>query len=104
MVPMADLTEDQRRCDPWAVPAPRHPADADGPGDAVLLLRHLTFKQARSILLVDIEGYSVDEAAELIRVHRSTLAITRRRGLARLRAILEQEARETRSHAEQDDG
>lgn len=59
--------------------------------EVVRLLRRLTFKQARSVLLVDVEGYTIDEAAQLIRTHRSTVAITRRRGLERLRSLIEQE-------------
>ncbi|MFD8751755.1 helix-turn-helix domain-containing protein [Kitasatospora sp. NPDC059577] len=41
--------------------------------------------------LVDLDGYSVDEAAELLGLHRSTLAVTRRRAHGRLRAVLERE-------------
>ncbi|MFJ6134898.1 RNA polymerase sigma factor [Kitasatospora sp. NPDC092286] len=59
--------------------------------EVVRLLRCLTVKQARVVVLVDLDGYSVDEAAELLGVHRSTLAVTRRRALGRLRAVLEHE-------------
>ncbi|MFE6747587.1 RNA polymerase sigma factor [Kitasatospora purpeofusca] len=59
--------------------------------EVVRLLRCLTVKQARAVVLVDLDGYSLEEAAELLGVHRSTLAVTRRRALDRLRSILERE-------------
>ncbi|MEV6975916.1 sigma-70 family RNA polymerase sigma factor [Kitasatospora sp. NPDC093806] len=59
--------------------------------EVVRLLRCLTVKQARAVALVDLDGYSMEEAAELLGVHRSTLAVTRRRALVRLRAVLERE-------------
>ncbi|MFF7991317.1 RNA polymerase sigma factor [Kitasatospora xanthocidica] len=55
------------------------------------LLGFLTAKQARAVALVDLDGYTVDEAAELLGLHRSTLAVTRRRAHGRLRAVLERE-------------
>ncbi|MQS15070.1 RNA polymerase sigma factor [Streptomyces kaniharaensis] len=61
--------------------------------EVVRLLRCLTAKQARVVVLVDLDGYSVDEAAELLGLHRSTLAVTRRRAHRRLRAVLERERR-----------
>ncbi|MEV7024126.1 RNA polymerase sigma factor [Kitasatospora sp. NPDC093558] len=59
--------------------------------EVVRLLRCLTAKQARVVVLVDLDGYSVDEAAELLGLHRSTLAVTRRRAHVRLRAVVERE-------------
>ncbi|GAA2819840.1 sigma-70 family RNA polymerase sigma factor [Kitasatospora sp. CM 4170] len=59
--------------------------------EVVRLLGRLTVKQARVLLLVDIGGYSIDEAATLLGVHRSTLAVTRRRALRHLRTFLERE-------------
>ncbi|WP_405007153.1 RNA polymerase sigma factor [Kitasatospora purpeofusca] len=67
--------------------------------EVVRLLRCLTVKQARAVLLVDLDGYSLEEAAELLGVHRSTLAVTRRRALDRLRNVLERE-RESPAGAE----
>ncbi|MFD5461297.1 RNA polymerase sigma factor [Kitasatospora sp. NPDC127059] len=61
--------------------------------EVVRLLGFLTVKQARVVVLVDLDGYSVDEAAELLGLHRSTLAVTRRRAHRRLRAVLERERR-----------
>ncbi|MBD0695205.1 hypothetical protein BG452_19295 [Streptomyces sp. CBMA123] len=61
--------------------------------EVVRLLGFLTAKQARVVVLVDLDGYSVDEAAELLGLHRSTLAVTRRRAHRRLRAVLERERR-----------
>ncbi|WP_380281126.1 RNA polymerase sigma factor [Kitasatospora purpeofusca] len=62
--------------------------------EVVRLLGCLTAKQARAVLLVDLDGYGLEEAAALLGVHRSTLALTRRRALDRLRTVLERE-RET---------
>ncbi|MFJ4095783.1 RNA polymerase sigma factor [Kitasatospora sp. NPDC089913] len=59
--------------------------------EVVRLLRCLTAKQARAVVLVDLDGYSLEEAAALLGVHRSTLAVNRRRALDRLRGILERE-------------
>ncbi|MFB6893262.1 RNA polymerase sigma factor [Kitasatospora sp. NPDC056327] len=59
--------------------------------EVVRLLRCLTAKQARAVLLVDLDGYGLEEAAALLGVHRSTLALTRRRALERLRVLLERE-------------
>ncbi|MEU4582501.1 RNA polymerase sigma factor [Kitasatospora aureofaciens] len=61
--------------------------------EVVRLLGFLTVKQARAVVLVDLDGYSVDEAAELLGLHRSTLTVTRRRAHGRLRAVLERERR-----------
>ncbi|MET8623912.1 RNA polymerase sigma factor [Kitasatospora sp. NPDC004669] len=61
--------------------------------EVIRLLGFLTAKQARAVVLVDLDGYSVDEAAELLGLHRSTLAVTRRRAHGRLRAVLERERR-----------
>ncbi|MFD8702014.1 RNA polymerase sigma factor [Kitasatospora sp. NPDC059648] len=61
--------------------------------EVVRLLGFLTAKQARAVVLVDLDGYSIDEAAELLGLHRSTLAVTRRRAHSRLRAVLERERR-----------
>ncbi|MFJ9444185.1 RNA polymerase sigma factor [Kitasatospora sp. NPDC101235] len=59
--------------------------------EVLRLLGFLTVKQARAVVLVDLDGYSVDEAAELLGLHRSTLAVTRRRAHGRLRAVLQRE-------------
>ncbi|MFE7527907.1 RNA polymerase sigma factor [Kitasatospora sp. NPDC057542] len=59
--------------------------------EVLRLLDFLTVKQARAVVLVDLDGYSVDEAAELLGLHRSTLAVTRRRAHGRLRAVLQRE-------------
>ncbi|MFB7908842.1 RNA polymerase sigma factor [Kitasatospora sp. NPDC056076] len=74
-------------------PAPGGMAELQARWEVVRLLGFLTVKQARAVVLVDIDGYSVDEAAELLGLHRSTLAVTRRRAHGRLRAVLEHERR-----------
>ncbi|MEU6232756.1 RNA polymerase sigma factor [Kitasatospora sp. NPDC047058] len=59
--------------------------------EVLRLLCGLTAKQARVVALVDLDGYTVDEAAALLGLHRSTLAVTRRRALVRLRVLVEHE-------------
>ncbi|MGW4893985.1 RNA polymerase sigma factor [Kitasatospora sp. NPDC004240] len=105
---MANLVRDQwrrehrerhRRPVPGAVGPGPAGADPYGGGlvelqahwEVIRLLGRLSVKQARVLLLVDLVGYSVDEAAELLGLHRSTLHVTRRRALRRLRADLERE-------------
>ncbi|MFF2074114.1 RNA polymerase sigma factor [Kitasatospora sp. NPDC058162] len=74
-------------------PSPGGMAELQARWEVVRLLGFLTVKQARAVVLVDLDGYSVDEAAELLGLHRSTLAVTRRRAHGRLRAVLERERR-----------
>ncbi|MEV0532934.1 RNA polymerase sigma factor [Kitasatospora sp. NPDC050463] len=102
---MANLVRDQWRRERRRVllsePVPDDHASVDPRGgglgellarwEVVRLLSCLTAKQARVVQLVDLDGYSVDEAAALLGLHRSTLAVTRRRALARLRVVLEDE-------------
>ncbi|MFJ9952315.1 RNA polymerase sigma factor [Kitasatospora sp. NPDC091207] len=102
---MANLVRDQWRRERRRVPLSESAADdhavADPLGgglgellacwEVARLLDCLTAKQARVVRLVDLAGYSVDEAAALLGVHRSTLAVTRRRALTRLRVVLERE-------------
>ncbi|MFG3051943.1 RNA polymerase sigma factor [Kitasatospora sp. NPDC048239] len=97
---MVNLVRDQWRRERRRALLPdaaEEPVGADRIGEVqscwevVRLLRRLTAKQARVVLLVDLDGYSLDEAAALLGVHRSTLAVTRRRALGRLRVILEGE-------------
>lgn len=110
---MVNLLRDQWRRDRRRIPLPGLPELAEAvergrsaldppPGgvaelqarwEVLRLLGFLTAKQARVVVLVDLDGYSVDEAAELLGLHRSTLAVTRRRAHGRLRAILEHERR-----------
>ncbi|MFJ8471470.1 RNA polymerase sigma factor [Kitasatospora sp. NPDC094011] len=110
---MANILRDQWRRERRRVPLPEVPelaeaveyarsaldppsagtAELQARWEVVRLLGFLTAKQARAVALVDLDGYSVDEAAELLGLHRSTLAVTRRRAHGRLRAVLEQERR-----------
>ncbi|MFC9730794.1 sigma-70 family RNA polymerase sigma factor [Streptomyces roseolus] len=60
---------------------------------ALHLLRSLTERQAQAVILVDIEGHTLDEAARLLGVHRGTVAQFRRRALERLRHEVQVESR-----------
>ncbi|GAB7187924.1 RNA polymerase sigma factor [Kitasatospora sp. Ki12] len=109
---MVNILRDQWRRERRRVPMPEVPEPGDGGErdraasaaravggmtelqarwEVVRLLGFLTAKQARAVALVDLDGYTVDEAAELLGLHRSTLAVTRRRAHGRLRAVLERE-------------
>ncbi|MFJ6619007.1 RNA polymerase sigma factor [Kitasatospora sp. NPDC091335] len=108
---MVNILRDQWRRERRRVPMPEIPEVADAAArdrgafdpptggmvelqarwEVLRLLGFLTDKQARVVVLVDLDGYSVDEAAELLGLHRSTLAVTRRRAHGRLRAVLQRE-------------
>lgn len=60
--------------------------------EAVRLLRQLSVRQAGVVVLVDLDGYTIDQAAEILGLHRGTVARTRRRALDKLRGALPQRA------------
>jgi RNA polymerase sigma factor (sigma-70 family) len=58
--------------------------------ETVRLLRQLTVRQAGVVVLVDLDGYTIDQAAKILGLHRGTVALTRRRALDKLRRTLHQ--------------
>ncbi|MEE4422952.1 RNA polymerase sigma factor [Streptomyces bugieae] len=56
--------------------------------EAVRLLGRLSHRQAGIVILVDLDGYTLDQAARIMKVHRGTAARHRARALDRLRAYL----------------
>lgn len=56
--------------------------------ETVRLLRQLTVRQAGVVVLVDLDGYTIDQAARILGLHRGTVALTRRRALDKLRGAL----------------
>ncbi|MEU7434820.1 RNA polymerase sigma factor [Streptomyces sioyaensis] len=56
--------------------------------EAVRLLGKLSHRQAGIVILVDLDGYTIDQAAKIMKVHRGTAARHRARALDRLRAYL----------------
>ncbi|MCF3960903.1 RNA polymerase sigma factor [Streptomyces fuscigenes] len=56
--------------------------------EAVRLLGRLSARQAAVVILVDLDGYTLDQAARIMRVHRGTAARHRSRALGALRAEL----------------
>ncbi|MCO6010086.1 RNA polymerase sigma factor [Actinoallomurus purpureus] len=56
--------------------------------EAVELLSGLSAKQAAAVLLVDLDGYTIDEAADILGVHRGTVSRARARALLALRSSL----------------
>lgn len=56
--------------------------------EVVRLLGQLSAKQAGAVILVDLDGYTIDQAAEILRVHRGTVARSRDRALRKLRGSL----------------
>jgi RNA polymerase sigma factor (sigma-70 family) len=53
--------------------------------EARRLLDGLAPKEAAAVLLVDLDGYSIDQAADMLGVHRGTVARARGRALDKLR-------------------
>ncbi|WP_405742783.1 RNA polymerase sigma factor [Streptomyces sp. NBC_01525] len=60
--------------------------------EAVRMLGMLTHRQAGVVILVDLDGYTLDQAAKILKVHRGTAARHRARALDRLRAHLVESA------------
>ncbi|WP_314174933.1 RNA polymerase sigma factor [Streptomyces winkii] len=58
--------------------------------ETIRLLRQLTVRQAGVVVLVDLDGYTIDQAARILGLHRGTVALTRRRALDKLRGALHQ--------------
>ncbi|MEW2546816.1 RNA polymerase sigma factor [Streptomyces sp. NPDC047002] len=56
--------------------------------EAMRLLGGLSARQAAVVILVDLDGYTLDQAARIMRVHRGTAARHRTRALGALRAEL----------------
>jgi RNA polymerase sigma factor (sigma-70 family) len=55
--------------------------------ETVRLLRHLTAKQAAIVLLVDVDGCTIDQAADVLGLHRGTVSRARGRALDKLRSL-----------------
>lgn len=53
--------------------------------EALRLLGRLTVKQAACVILVDLDGYTIDQAAETLGLHRGTVSRARARALDKLR-------------------
>ncbi|SDE01564.1 RNA polymerase sigma factor [Actinokineospora iranica] len=58
---------------------------AESRQDLTHLLRSLTAKEAAVVVLVDLDGHTLDEAAALLGVHKGTAHRNRLRALAKLR-------------------
>ncbi|MFI5896257.1 RNA polymerase sigma factor [Actinoplanes sp. NPDC051513] len=63
-------------------------ADLESSLEATQLLGTLTGRQAAIVLLVDVDGLTLDQTAEVLGVHRGTVARTRGRALRKLRGVL----------------
>jgi RNA polymerase sigma factor (sigma-70 family) len=57
------------------------------------LLAKLTTRQAAAVVLVDLDGYTLDQAAAILGVHRGTVSRARSRALAALRNLMKEEGR-----------
>jgi RNA polymerase sigma-70 factor (ECF subfamily) len=68
------------------------PHDTHGKLEIIRLLRQLTARQAAVVILVDLDGYTIDQSAAILGVHRGTADRTRRRALEKLRELLTAEA------------
>jgi RNA polymerase sigma factor (sigma-70 family) len=56
--------------------------------DVARLLGRLSIRQAAVVLLVDVDGYTIDQAAAMLNVHRGTVTRMRNRALAALRKMV----------------
>ncbi|MGW7004833.1 RNA polymerase sigma factor [Streptomyces sp. NPDC054933] len=56
--------------------------------EAVRLLGRLTVRQAGVVILIDLDGYTIDQAAEALELHRGTVSRSRARALDKLRRLL----------------
>jgi RNA polymerase sigma-70 factor (ECF subfamily) len=56
--------------------------------EVIDMLGRLTARQASVVILVDLDGYTIDRAAEILRLHRGTVARSRARALDKLRRIV----------------
>lgn len=67
-------------------PAPADPlARTEAGWEVVRLLRMVPVRQAAAVVLVDLDGYTIDQAADILGVHRGTVSRARDRALKRLR-------------------
>jgi RNA polymerase sigma factor (sigma-70 family) len=57
--------------------------------EALRLLGHLSVRQAVIVVLVDLDGYTIDQAAEVMEIHRGTVSRSRKRALERLRHVMD---------------
>ncbi|MGM1064468.1 RNA polymerase sigma factor [Saccharothrix sp. Mg75] len=74
--------------DGWSPAVDGGMSDAEGRHDAARLLGSLSAKEAAVVVLVDLDGHTLDEAAELLGVHRGTAQRNRLRALTKLRERL----------------
>jgi len=68
--------------------------------EVVRLLGQLSVRQAGVVVLVDLDGYTIDQAADLLGLHRGTVARTRRRALDKLRGSLREQLPQRRSRTD----
>jgi len=57
--------------------------------ETLRLLGSLTPNQAAVVLLVDVDGYTLDQVADILGRHRGTIARSRDRALKKLRTVLQ---------------
>lgn len=57
--------------------------------ETLRLMTYLTARQASVVLLVDVAGHTLDQAAALLGRHRGTVARTRTQALRKLRAVVD---------------
>jgi RNA polymerase sigma-70 factor (ECF subfamily) len=96
-VPLLDQLEDEHRTD--LVDPDDAYARSDSRRDMAALLARLPDEQRLAIVLVDVEGYSVAEAADTLGVAAGTIKSRCARGRARLAAVLVRAKQKTASPA-----
>ena len=103
--PTETLPEDEDRAADLAMPVPDDPAEvSERRTDVMAALGQLPDEQRAALVLVDMEGYSVDDAAAILGCAPGTVKSRCSRGRARLVPLLTQYRRTTPSPPDQADG
>lgn len=105
---LSSMTRDTWRRERRQVPEPDPDRDAVGSWDggveqrageieAVRLLAQLPRQQAGVVILVDLDGYTTEQAARILGIGRGTAARYRTRAMRRLRDLLPSDSRHRRA-------
>lgn len=84
-VPVADVASvSPGRGDDWDGGLGRRSSELE----VIRMLGQLSVRQAAAVVLVDLDGYTIDQAAGILGIHRGTVSRSRHRALEKLRHIV----------------
>lgn len=83
-VPMADVPSPALGRGDWDGGLDRRSSELE----VVRLLGTLSSRQAAVVILVDLDGYTIDQAARILGIHRGTVSRSRHRALEKLRHVM----------------